>query len=116
MVEDKAVKKHFLLIARAIVVPKNGQVSLQIINLDDKPITIYKGTKVANAEVISEIEEILSVGKTNNPGCTDQEWKKVLDDAPSAMPDIFSDHQLTQFSSLLTSYAHIFACKLGDLG
>jgi len=60
---------------------------------------------VATTEVFSGIEEILSVGKTNNPGCTDQEWKKVLDNALSAIPDSFSDHQFAQLSPLLTSYA-----------
>ena len=116
MVGDKPVKKQLVLIARAIVVPQNGLVPLRIINLDYKPTTIYKGTKVASAEAISNIEEILSVGKTNDSACTDQEWKKVVNDVLSTMPDTFSDHQLTQFSVLLTSYAHIFAYKSGDLG
>ena len=116
MVVDKPVKKQLVLIARAIVVPQNGLVPLWIINLDYTPTTIYKGTKVASAEAISNIEEILSVGKTNDSACTDQEWKKVVNDVLSTMPDSFSDHQLTQFSALLTSYAHIFAYKSGDLG
>ena len=67
---------------------------------------------MASAEAISNI--ILSVGKTNDSACTGQEWKKVVDDVLSTMPDTFSDHQLTQFSALLTSYAHIFAYKPGD--
>ena len=71
---------------------------------------------MASAEAISNIEEILSVGKTIDSACTDQEWKKVVDDVLSTMSDTFSDHQLTQFSALLTSYAHIFAYKPGYLG
>jgi len=116
MVEDKPVKKHHVIIARAIVVPKDGKVPLRIINLECEPTTIYKGTKVASAEAISMIEEILSVDKTDDGECTDQEWKKVIDDVLNTMPDTFSDHQLTLFSALLSSYAHIFAYKHGDLG
>jgi len=116
MVEDKPTKKHLILIARAIVAPKKGQVPLRIINLDCKPTTIYKGTKVASAEDISNIMEILSVDETNDSCYTDQEWKKVLDDVLSTMQDTFSDYQLAQFSALLTSYAHIFAYKPGDIG
>ena len=103
-------------IARAIVAPKKGKVPLRIINLDCKPTTIYKGTKVASAEAISNIMEILSVDETNDSCCTDQEWRKVLHDVLSTMPDTFSDYQLAQFSALLTSYAHIFAYKPGDIG
>ena len=40
----------------------------------------------------------------------------MVNDVLSTMPDNFSDHQLTQFSALPTSYAHIFAYKPGDLG
>ena len=89
MVEDKPTKKHLILIARAIVVPKKGKVPLRIINLDCKPTTIYKGTKVTSAEAISNIMEILSVGETNDSCCTDQEWKKVLDDVLSTMQVTF---------------------------
>jgi len=92
MVEDKPVKKHHALIARAIVISKDGKVPLWIIKLDSEPTTIYKGTKVASAESISKIEEILSVGKTDDCECTDQEWKKVIDDVLNIMPDTFSDH------------------------
>ena len=55
MVEDKPVKKQLVIIARAIVVPQNGLVPLRIINLDYKPTTIYKGTKVASAEAINDM-------------------------------------------------------------
>ena len=113
---NQLIKKQLVLIARVIVVPQNGLVLLRIINLDYKPTTIYKGTKVASAEAISNIGEILSVGKTNDSACTNQEWKKVVNDVLSTIPDTFSDHQLTQFSALRSSYAHIFAYKPGDLG
>jgi len=49
IVEDNPVKKQLVLVARAIVLPTNGHVPIHIINLDCRPTTIYKGTKVASA-------------------------------------------------------------------
>jgi len=106
MVEDKPVKKHHVFIARAIVIPKDGKVPLRIINLNSEPITIYKGTNVESAESISNIEEILSVGKTDDCECTDQEWKKMIDDVLNTMPDTFSEYQLILFLVLCSLVMH----------
>ena len=96
MVEDKPAKKHLFLKASAIVEPKNRKVPLWIIISDCEPTTIYKGTKVASAEAISNLEGILYAGKINDSKYTDQEQKKVIDDALSTMPNTFSVHQFTQ--------------------
>ena len=116
MVEDKPMKKSPVLVARAIVTPQSGLVPIRIINLDCKPTTIHKGTKVARAEAIDDIWDVSSVGKTNGPACTDDEWNEILGDVLAKVSDAFSEHQLTQLSALLTSYSHVFAVKSGNLG
>ena len=47
--------------ARAIVVPKDGNVPMHMLNMDHQPITIYKGTEIALAEAIDYIREVCTV-------------------------------------------------------
>jgi len=55
LVEDRPMKKSFVLVARAMVIPQEGFVPIRIINLDCKPATIHKNTKVARAEAIDDV-------------------------------------------------------------
>jgi len=73
-------------------------------------------TKIACAEAIDNIREISGVGRTNSPICTDQEQEELLNNILSEMPDTLTGHQMKQFGTLITSFAHIFALKPDELG
>ena len=116
MVETKRLKKPQVMVARAIVTPKDGHIPIRLLNMDCQPVTIYKGTKIACAEAIDNIREISTVGGTKNPTCTEQEQEEVLNNILSAMPEPLNGYQLKQFCALIMSFAHIFALKPDDLG
>jgi len=78
MVETKPLKKPQVIVARAIVAPKNGKIPIHMLNMDCEPVTIYKGIKIAFAEAIDNVREVSVVGGTNSPTCTDQEQEELL--------------------------------------
>jgi len=79
LVEDRPMKKSFVLVARAMVISQEGFVPIRIITLDCKPTTIYKDTKVARAEAIDDVGEVLLIDKSHGSDHTDQEWNEIID-------------------------------------
>jgi hypothetical protein len=59
--------KNGLLLARAIINLNKEEIPLRIVNVNDTPCTIYKGTIVATCELIKEtnIQENKDVNTTN---------------------------------------------------
>jgi hypothetical protein len=53
---DKFVNKKGLLLARAIINLNKEEIPLRIVNVNDTPCTIYKGTIVATCELIKETD------------------------------------------------------------
>ena len=54
LVEDQLSKKPSILVAscRASVMPQQGTVPIRVLNLNPKPLTVYKGTKIAKGESV----------------------------------------------------------------
>ena len=116
MVEPKPLKKPQVMVARAIVVPKDGNVPMRMLNMDHQPVTIYKGTKIALAEAVDNIREVCTVNEKERSTLTEQEQEEVLSNVLSTMPETLTDYELKQFCALISSFAHIFATKSDDLG
>ena len=58
LVKDHLPKKPQVLIARAVVTPQQRESQLEY--LKTEPLTIYKGTKIAKAELLeNDIEAVL---------------------------------------------------------
>jgi len=113
LVEGKPMKKSVVLVASYF---SGGFAPIRIINLDCKPTTIYKDTKVARAEAIDDVGEVLSVDKSHCSNYTDPEWNKILDSVLSKVSYSFPEYKLAKLCALLTSYSHVFATKSGNLG
>ena len=107
MVETKPLKKPQVMVARAIVTPKDGHIPFHLLNMDCQLVTIYKGTKTACTEAIDNIREISTVGGTKNPTCTEQEQEEVLNNILSAIPETLNGYQLRQFCVLIMSCPRI---------
>ena len=117
MVETKPLKKPQVMVARAIVTPKDRRIPIHMLNMDCHLVTIYKGTKIACAEAIDNIREIFTVGGAKNqPTCTEQGQAEVLNNILSVMTETLNGYQLKQFCALIMSFSHIFALKPDDLG
>jgi len=103
-------------VARAIVVPKDGNVPMRMLNMDHQPVTIYKGTKITLAEAVDNIREVCAVNEKQHYTLTEQEKEEMLSNVLSTMPETLTDQELKQFCALISSFAHIFATKSDDLG
>ena len=49
-----------MLIARAVVTPWQGKIPVRVLNVKAEPLTIYKGTRIATAELLKNYLEIVS--------------------------------------------------------
>ena len=94
LIENKEPKKPQMLIARAIVTFQNGLVPLRVLNHESQPFTVYKGTKIAKAEVIDPTREISTVGEETNTRCSEKEWEEVLSNVMQHMPANLNENQL----------------------
>jgi len=52
LIKDHLSKKPQVLIARAVVTPQQGRIPIRVLNLKAEPLTVYKDTKVAKAELL----------------------------------------------------------------
>ena len=115
IVENKKSKKAEVLVASAVVIPRKEFVPMRMLNMEPHPVTVHKGTKVADATAIEPLDEVSGVTKSDVL-MQQGDWEAILSSILGAMPNSLTEHQLRQFSALLTSYAHLFALKPDDLG
>ena len=54
LLEGTMFKKLSICVARALTVPRNQSALIRIVNLDTVPVTLYKNTKIATIELISD--------------------------------------------------------------
>ena len=50
LIESRTLRRSGLIVARALVQPKDGKIPVRILNLSSCPVTIYKGTRIATLE------------------------------------------------------------------
>ena len=96
-VEPKPLKKPQVMVARAIVVPQDGNVPMRMLNMDHQPVIIDKGTKIALTEAVDNIREASTVNEKQRSTLTEQEREEVLSNVLSTMPETLTDHELKQF-------------------
>ena len=63
LLEDTIFKKLSICVARALTTLRNRSIPIRIVNLDTVPVTLYKNTKIATAELISD-EAICSTSES----------------------------------------------------
>ena len=66
LLEGTMFKKLLICVTRALTVPRNQSALIRIVNLDTVPVTLYKNTKIANAELISDVKPSVVLLKVNN--------------------------------------------------
>ena len=54
LLEGTIFKKLSICVARFLTAPRNQSAPIRIVNLDTVPVTLYKNTKIATAESISD--------------------------------------------------------------
>ena len=103
-----------VLVARTIVVPRQCNVVVRVVNTELTPVKLYKNMKIANAEPVEEH----SICESSN-GKSDQEVKS---DEPFQMtltkllPDDVTPDQKEKFLALMAHYSDILADSPNKLG
>lgn len=114
LVEDLLTKKPPLLIARAVVTPLQGRIPVRVLNLKAEPITVYKGTRIATAELLGRDIETVSV--VSEEPDVEKEYQSLVEKVMETLPTDLSNTQKEQINALLMKYAHVFATSTSDLG
>ena len=103
-------KQTSVLMARAAVRPNNSLIPLRLVNSSLAPVTVYKGAKIATAELIHDnnICVVMSPSKESNV------VNKI--DLAHPLPEDLSQSEREKFLALLSNYVDILATNSNDLG
>ena len=110
LLEGTIFKKLSICLARALTAPRNQSAPIRIVILDTVPVTLYKNTKIATAELISN-EAICSTSESEK-STTDLE----LDTLLHPLPHDITESQKVQFLALMSHYSCVIAKNSNDLG
>ena len=115
LVEEDREKKLEVAIARAIVEPKSATLPVCILNVSDKPTTLYAGCTVA---VMVSVEPPAEVGSVERVGeeKVDEEKLKILQQLVANSSVELTDGEKDIFYHLLLAYPDILASSDSDLG
>lgn len=118
---DQFVEKNGVLVARVIVNPDMYNIPLRLINVQDKPCTLYEGAIVAHCHRITD-NNIQTSEVVNSIASGSDESKKggqlpshLLDVYESSKEDL-DENQRDEFKNLLIEYGDIFSKNSDDLG
>ena len=110
LLERTMSKKLSICFARALIVPRNQSAPIRIVNLDTVQVTLYKNTKIATVELISD-EAICSTSESEQ-STTDLE----LDILLRPLPHDITESQKEQFPALMSHYPCVIAKNSNGLG
>ncbi|CAC5382458.1 unnamed protein product [Mytilus coruscus] len=117
---EKLMEKNGLLVARSIVHPEMYNIPLRIININNEPCTLYKGTIIATCNKVNE-EDIQTSEFVNKTGgqATINKGRRL----PDYLHEVFESSQVNldkdqseKFKDLLMEYSNIFSKSSEDIG
>ena len=91
LVEEYLSKKTPVLIARAVVTPRQGKIPVRILNLKAEPLTIYRGTRIATAEPLKD--DPGTVSAVNEDPNVERERCSLVDTLMETLPAELSKSQ-----------------------
>jgi hypothetical protein len=117
---DKFVNKNGLLLARAIINLYKEKIPLRIVNVNDTPCTIYKGTIVATCELIKETD--IPENKGVNMSNVQHDVKKVatlsshIEIVYKRSISCLDENQQKSYKDLLVVFQTVFSKSEDDIG
>ena len=103
-----------LFVAREVVTPQTKLVPMRLINTDLIPVTLYRGTKLENAETVDE-RNVNVVGNVDAVTSSNTSVP-VYTDSINQLPDDVSQTQQDKLLALLSLYSDVIASGPNDLG
>lgn len=114
---ESFVKKHSIMVAKAVVNPQSHVVPIRMINVDSVPVTVYEGVTAATCE---PVEEVLSVqnteGDTSNEGGGVTDLPQHILGLYNSLEGSLDENQKALVRRLLLKHESIFAKCKEDLG
>ena len=91
-----------------LTAPRNQHVPIRLVNLDPSPVTVYKNTKIATAELITD--------KAVCSTCEGEQPSADHDVQLHPIPHDITKSQKEQFLALMSHYSCVIAKSPNDLG
>ena len=118
----KWMNKEQLLMGKMVVDPSGGTVPVRVVNLQDRPNTLYGNSIIATCEPVSSVVEPQNSNVHSTSGCT-RKIKTVNNSLPDHMKGLWESmrgelnaEQQNRALDLLIKYSGVFAKSKHDLG
>ena len=116
---DSKLHSKGILLAKALVHPKNDEIPMRVINLSDTPQVIYKDTFAGTGQILEgQVFEGQVEGHVRFVGtsCEGQVMSDHLRDLWTACSQDLDENQKPLMKNLLVQYQDVFARHKNDLG
>ena len=114
LMEGNQLKLNGVLVARAIVTPKDNAVPMRIANTSALPVTVFKGMKIGKAELIEEVN--INTIETSSLNEAPQWPNQDGDGLQLSLPEELIEVQRDKFVALLSQYSDVVATNNEELG
>ena len=116
MIEGRTARVP-IRVARALVRPQNSLIPLRIVNTTLTPVTIYKGSKVAQAECVDEANiNIVSENTEDETISAVDRNSNLCNNLEEMLPEDINEDQKEKTLALLELYADVIASGDNGLG
>ena len=116
ILEGNTQGQSAVMIARAVVKPAGAEVPICVLNLRDNPVTIPKGTTIAEMELLPECSTMTVASTQERTSDVTEEQRRVLWEMATQAGDRLSQPEKEQLYTLLLEYEDLFAKGPDDFG
>ena len=114
LMEGNQFKPDGVLVARAVVTPKDNSIPIRIANTSALSVTLFKGMNVARAELIEDTSINAITENKCDEAVQGQDQNKV--ELQGSLPGELTESQKERFVALLSQYSDVLAASSDDLG
>ena len=116
IMEGNMQQRSAVMVARAVVAPDGTEVPVRILNWRNEPVSIPKGTKIAQLEPVSDVAtEVVATASKDAQEISDDHRSRLWELA-NQTGDHLTPDQKEQLFTLFLEYADLFATGPDDFG
>jgi len=116
ILEGNTQGRSAVMITRAVVKPAGAEIPIRVLNLRDNPVTIPKGTAIAEMELLPECSTMTIASTRERTSDVTEEQRCVLWEMATQAGDRLSQPEKEQLYTLLLEYEDLFAKGPDDFG
>ena len=115
LLEEKSGKQNPVLVARAVVSPRNDQMVIRLLNPRPEAVTVYANSTVAELSQLDAVSIISTESRSAVGECSDSKKQALWEIVDSCNAEL-SHKEKQEFCELLLQYSNVFSESDGDLG